>query len=64
MDLKFMDEDIKFREQVKTFIEKNLSSDLRKKIMNGGSYTKDEIIKWQKALYANNWFANNWPKSY
>ena len=64
MDLKFTDEDIKFREQVKTFIEKNLSSDLRKKIMNGGSYTKDEIIKWQKALYANNWFANNWPKSY
>ena len=64
MDLNFSDEDVKFREKVKAFIKENLSSQLQKKAMNGGSYSKDEIIKWQQALYKNNWFAYNWPKAY
>ena len=64
MDLKFTKEDIKFREQVRAFIKNNLSASKQKKVINGGSYSKDEIIKWQKALFANNWFAYNWPKAY
>lgn len=64
MDLNFSDEDAKFRNKVKAFIKDNLSSQLQKKAMNGGSYSKDEIIKWQQALYKNNWFAYNWPKAY
>ena len=57
MDLKFTKEDIKFKEQVREFIKENLPASKRKKVINGGSYSKDEIIKWQKALFANNWFA-------
>ncbi len=64
MDLNFSYEDTKFRNKVKTFIKNNLSIQLQKKVKNGGSYTKDEIIEWQQALYKNNWFAYNWPKAY
>ena len=63
MDLKFTKEDIKFKEQVREFIKNNLPAS-KQKVINGGSYSKDEIIKWQKALFANNWFAYNWPKEY
>ncbi len=64
MDLNFLEEDIKFRDEVKNFIKNNLSSQVRKRIINGGNYSKEEIIEWQKALFKNNWFANNWPKAY
>ena len=57
MDLNLSDEDKNFRKEVKDFIKKNLSSEQQKKIKNGGSYTKDETIKWQRALFKNNWFA-------
>ncbi len=64
MNLIYTDQDINFREEVKSFIKDNLSSSVQKRISNGGSYTKEETVKWQKALYENNWFAYNWPKSY
>ena len=64
MNLNYTDQDINFREEVKSFIKDNLSSSVQKRISNGGSYTKEETVKWQKALYENNWFAYNWPKSY
>ena len=46
MDLKFTKEDIKFKEQVREFIKNNLPASKQKKVINGGSYSKDEIIKW------------------
>ena len=64
MNLNYTDQDINFRREVKSFIKDNLSSSVQKRISNGGSYTKEETVKWQKALYENNWFAYNWPKSY
>ena len=41
-----------------------MSQELQKKALNGKKYTKDEIIKWQKALFREGFFANNWPKEY
>ena len=64
MNLNYTDEDLIFREEVKCFIRDNLSSSIQKRISNGGAYTKEETVKWQKALYKNGWFAYNWPNSY
>ena len=64
MNLNYTDEDLIFREEVKCFIRDNLSSSIQKRISNGGTYTKEETVKWQKALYKNGWFAYNWPNSY
>ena len=61
MNLNYTDEDLIFREEVKCFIRDNLSSSIQKRISNGGAYTKEETVKWQKALYKNGWFAYNWP---
>ena len=64
MNLNYTDEDNKFRNKIKEFIKSNLSQEVQKKHLNGKKYTKDEIIKWQKALFREGFFANNWPKEY
>ena len=64
MDLNYTEQDIKFRDDVRNFIKNNLPHDTQKRILNGGKYSKDEIINWQKALFKNKWFADNWPKKY
>ena len=64
MNLNYTNEDLIFREEVKCFIRDNLSSSIQKRISNGGAYTKEETVKWQKALYEKGWFAYNWPNSY
>ena len=51
MDLNFTEKDNLFREEVRSFINKNLSAKIQKRVMNGGKYSKDEIIEWQKALF-------------
>ena len=62
MNLNYSDEDNKFRKKIKDFIKANLSIESQKRVLNGGKYNKDEIIKWQKALFNANMFASNWPK--
>ena len=51
MNLNYTEEDNKFRNKIKDFIKSNLSQEVQKKALNGKKYTKDEIIKWQKALF-------------
>ena len=64
MNLNYTDEDNKFRKEIKGFIKSNLSEEVLKRASNGGKYTKDEIVNWQKALYKKGMFASNWPKDY
>ncbi len=64
MNLNYTDEDNKFRKEIKDFIKSNLSEEVLKRVSNGGKYTKDEIVNWQKALHKKGMFASNWPKDY
>ena len=64
MNLNYTDEDNKFRKEIKDFIKDNLSQEAQKKSLMEVKYTKDEIIKWQKALFKEGMFAYNWPKEY
>ena len=62
MNLNYTDDDNKFRKKVIDFIKNNLSQEAKKRVSNGGKYSKEEIIKWQKALFKAGMFAYNWPK--
>ncbi len=64
MNLNYTNEDNEFRKKIKDFIKNNLTHDSQKRVLNGGKYTKDEIIKWQKSLFEAGLFASNWPKEY
>jgi len=64
MNLTFSQEDLKFKEEVKDFISKNLDRTIQKKINNGHHISKDDLVNWQKKLYEKGWMAPNWPKEY
>jgi len=64
MNLKFSQEDIKFKEEVKDFIIQNLDKNTQKKINNGHHLSKDDLVNWQKKLYEKGWMAPNWPEEY
>ena len=48
MNLTFSQEDLKFKEEVKDFISKNLDRTTQKKINNGHHLSKDDLVNWQK----------------
>ena len=64
MNLKFSEEDLKFKKEVKDFIDKNLDKNTQKKIDLGQHLHKEELVVWQKKLEEKGWLAPNWPKEY
>ena len=64
MNLTFSQEDLKFKEEVRDFINNNLDKNTKNKIINGHHLNKDDLVNWQKKLYTKGWMAPNWPKEH
>jgi alkylation response protein AidB-like acyl-CoA dehydrogenase len=64
MDLLLSDEDIAFREEVRTFIAENLPQEIRDANQRGAHVSKELSVKWQKILHSRGWVAPNWPAEY
>ena len=64
MNLSFSPEDLKFQEEVSTFLEKNYPADVKRKMDNGIPLEREDHLKWQKVLSKKGWFAINWPEEY
>ena len=63
MDIQYTAEELAFRDEVRAFIAKNHSAEIRAKTAKSmtGYIDKDEHVAWQKALYEKGWIAPNWP---
>ena len=63
MDLAFSADDLKFRDEVRTWIADNFDPKL--KALQGqsknGYLDKDSMVAWQKKLYERGWIAPDWP---
>lgn len=65
MDLAFTDEELAFRDEVRTFLKDNIPNDIKERARVGWNYLpKEDYIRWQKALYDRGWIAPNWPEEY
>lgn len=65
MDLAFTDEEIAFRDEVRTFLKDNIPNDIKERAKIGWNYLpKEDYVRWQKALYEKGWIAPNWPDEY
>jgi alkylation response protein AidB-like acyl-CoA dehydrogenase len=64
MDLSYTPEEQAFRAEVKTFLETELSPDLRRKAATGAKYTKQDFLGWQAALHKRGWGGPGWPKKF
>jgi len=61
MDLNYTDQDLAFREEVKTWLEANLPADLQHKVLNHLRLNKEEFVRWHKILAKKGWVAPAWP---
>src|SRR5260370_364890 len=61
MDLRFTDEELAFRDEVRDFMRTKLPEKTRQKIVEGRHLDKDDIVTWQRILNAKGWAVPNWP---
>ncbi len=53
-----------FRQEVRQFLKENLPPEIAAKVKGGYELTKDELLTWQKRLFAKGWAAPTWPVEY
>ncbi|MGO9949630.1 MAG: acyl-CoA dehydrogenase family protein [Steroidobacteraceae bacterium] len=64
MDLTFSKQEEAFRDEVRAFFAAELPKDIRDKLEMGRHISKDDMVRWQKILYAKGWGAPNWPTKF
>jgi pimeloyl-CoA dehydrogenase large subunit len=64
MDLRFTDEELAFRDEVRTFFKENLPHAIREKLKEGRHTSKDELVQWTRILNKKGWAVSHWPKEY
>jgi len=61
MELKFTDEEIAFRDEVRAYFREALPADIRDKIVAGRHISKDNFIRWTRILNDKGWAVPHWP---
>src|SRR5208282_2547971 len=61
MDLRFTEEEIAFREEVRTFVRAQLPASICDKIAAGRHPSRDDIVRWTRILAAKGWSVPHWP---
>ncbi|MBW2500193.1 MAG: acyl-CoA dehydrogenase family protein [Deltaproteobacteria bacterium] len=61
MDLSYTPDQIRFRDEVRSWIAEAMPSEMRKKADDGRNFEHEETMAWHKILYAKGWVAPNWP---
>ncbi|MBV8848631.1 MAG: pimeloyl-CoA dehydrogenase large subunit [Methylobacteriaceae bacterium] len=64
MDLRFTDEELKFRDDVRAFFKDNLPPAIREKMKEGRHTSKDDLVQWTRILNKKGWAVSHWPKDY
>jgi alkylation response protein AidB-like acyl-CoA dehydrogenase len=64
MDLNFNQQELAFRDQVRSFLEQKLPHRLRDKMRGGMRLLKSDMDEWQALLAAQGWLAPGWPAQY
>ena len=61
MELAFTSQELRFREEVRSFVRESLSPDVAEKVRLGAPVSKDEQTIWAKRLFERGWAAPGWP---
>jgi alkylation response protein AidB-like acyl-CoA dehydrogenase len=61
MNINLTPEESVFREEVRTFFLDKYPADLRRKQDEGIALSREDMVRWQKVLNDQGWFAINWP---
>lgn len=61
MKLDFLPEDLRFRDEVRLFIDRNLPDALRNKVLEGRRLGREDFMCWHRILAEKGWVAPSWP---
>src|SRR3984893_3842318 len=61
MRLEFTDEELAFRDEVRTFLREELSPDISDKVLNGYELGWEDHLRWQRRLHERGWGGMGWP---
>jgi alkylation response protein AidB-like acyl-CoA dehydrogenase len=61
MDLRFTDQQIAFRQEVRGFIQREVPAVIRRKVSEGHELERDEFVRCQRILNAKGWAVPRWP---
>jgi len=64
LDLTYNDEDLAFRDEVRSFLAASLPPDLQHKVRSHLRLNKDDSVRWHKILAAKGWVAPGWPSEF
>lgn len=64
MELKFDENELSFRKEVLSFLDKRLPAEIRDKVLSGRNLDREDMVRWQKILHEKGWIAPTWPKEY
>ena len=64
MDLRFTDEEMAFRAEVRAFIREAQPAAMRKKLAEGHSFSKAEMVEWVRILNKKGWSVPHWPREW
>jgi pimeloyl-CoA dehydrogenase large subunit len=64
MDLRFTDDELAFREEVRGFVKASLPASIRQKILAGRHPGKDDMVTWTRILNNKGWSVPHWPKEW
>lgn len=64
MNLDFTDEEIAFRDEVRSYLKEHLPEHIVQKVRGGKHIGKADYEEWHALLNAKGWLAGHWPKGF
>ena len=64
MNIDLTKDELAFQQAVRQFFADDYPDDIRRKRDEGIALSRDDMIRWQKILNEQGWFAVNWPVEY
>jgi pimeloyl-CoA dehydrogenase large subunit len=64
MDLRFTQDEIAFRDDVRAFMKQKLPAAIRAKMIEGRRLSRDDLVEWQRVLNAKGWGVPQWPQEW
>jgi pimeloyl-CoA dehydrogenase large subunit len=61
MDLRFTDDELAFRDEVRAFIREALPDSIRQKLIAERHFSKEDLVTWSRILNKKGWAVPHWP---
>ena len=64
MDLNYTEEELAFRDTVRTYLDAHLPKELQHKVLNHKRLSKEDFVRWHKIVAEQGWVGTGWPVEY